>query len=414
MVTLCPGRHPIEDRPQRRAEVSERVIDSQAGLTRDDAHHDAIPLQLAELVSEDLMCDARHGRLQIVEASLLPTEQPQNHRFPLTAHDIKRQFNRTRVLVVATARHCCALLSVTNAPLRALKASLAGAYDTKRDEVNVIMISQHIRYSTPTTAKLALLLLALSPAVACMQGPSARALTDTDARRFEHIVDLTHTLSEETPYIPVPGITFPFKKTPIATVSKNGVAAYRWEIHEHLGTQIDAPTHFFDGALSLEQLPVTSLVVPLVVIDVSTRVAANADTSLTVVDIEAWEQRHGRIPKQAGVFMTSGWAARIGNAKSFVNADASGVMHFPGFSAEAATFLARSRDVAGIGVDTLSLDPGLDTKYAAHKAWLATGKWGVELVANLSEVPPSGATVFVGATKVKGATGGPVRLIAVW
>jgi kynurenine formamidase len=89
-------------------------------------------------------------------------------------------------------------------------------------------------------------------------------------------------------------------------------------------------------------------------------------------------------------------------------------MHFPGFSAEAATFLARSRDVSGIGVDTLSLDPGIDTKYAAHKAWLTTGKWGVELVANLRDVPPLGATVFVGASKVTGATGGPVRLIAVW
>src|SRR5262245_42438805 len=69
--------------------------------------------------------------------------------------------------------------------------------------------------------------------------------------RFEHVVDLTHTLSEDTPYIPVPGITFPFKKTPIATIAKNGVAAYRWEIHEHIGTQIDAPSHFFDDGVSL-------------------------------------------------------------------------------------------------------------------------------------------------------------------
>jgi kynurenine formamidase len=243
----------------------------------------------------------------------------------------------------------------------------------------------------------------------------ALAQTPSQAvRQFAHVIDLTHTLDEDTPYIPVPGITFPFKKTPIATVAKNGVAAYRWEIHEHLGTQIDAPNHFFDDALSLERLPVASLVVPLVVIDVSTRAASDADTSVRVADVEAWEQRHGRIPNQAAVFMRSGWDVRIEDAKAFVNRDASGVMHFPGFSAEAATFLARSRDVAGIGVDTLSLDPGPDTTYAAHKAWLATGKWGVELVANLSNVPASGATVFVGATKVTGATGGPVRLIAVW
>jgi kynurenine formamidase len=275
------------------------------------------------------------------------------------------------------------------------------------------MISQAKRYSTPTMAKLALPLVLL-PAVACLQGPSAQASTETAVLRFAHVVDLTHALSEETPYIPVPGITFPFSKTPIATVSKNGVAAYRWQIHEHIGTQIDAPNHFFDDAISLERLPVASLVVPLVVIDVSTRADSNADTSVMVADIEAWEQRHGRIPSQAAVFMRSGWDARIGDAKAFVNRDASGAMHFPGFSAEAATFLARSRAVAGIGVDTLSLDPGIDTAYAAHKAWLAMGKWGVELVANLADAPPSGATVFVGATKVKGATGGPVRLIAVW
>src|SRR5262245_55352223 len=231
---------------------------------------------------------------------------------------------------------------------------------------------------------------------------------------YTHVVDLTHALSEDTPYIPVPGITFPFKKTQIATLSKNGVAANRWEIHEHIGTQIDAPSHFFAEGLSLERLPVASLVVPLVVIDVSKRASSNTDTAVTMSDIEAWERQHGRLPAEAAVFMMSGWDTRIGDSKAFVNHDAAGAMHFPGFSAEAATFLARSRNVSGIGVDTLSLDPGLDTKYAAHKAWLASGKWGVELVANLKDVPASGATVFVGASKVTGATGGPVRLIAVW
>jgi len=234
------------------------------------------------------------------------------------------------------------------------------------------------------------------------------------ARRFAHVLDLTHALDEDTPYIPVLNITFPFRKTPIATVAKNGVAAYRWEIHEHLGTQIDAPSHFFEQGIPLDALPVDSLVVPLVVIDISARANSNPDSSVTVADIEAWERRHGRIPERAAVMMASGWDSRVKDAKGFVNADPSGVMHFPGFSMEAASLLARSRQVSGIGVDTLSLDPGIDVTYAAHKAWLATGKWGVELVANLRQVPPVGATVFVGATKVKGATGGPVRLIAVW
>jgi kynurenine formamidase len=265
---------------------------------------------------------------------------------------------------------------------------------------------------TVTRAVAALVGLTAGVTLFCLVGLAQT--TPQAARQFAHVIDLTHTLDEDTPYIPVPGITFPFKKSLIATVAKNGVAAYRWDIHEHLGTQIDAPNHFFEQGRSLDLLPADSLVVPLVVIDVSARAESNADASVTVADIEAWERRHGRIVEHAAVMMASGWDSRIKDAKAFVNADASGAMHFPGFSPEAVTFLARGREVSGIGVDTLSLDPGLDTTYAAHRAWLATGKWGVELVANLRQVPPVGATVFVGAVKVRGATGGPVRLIAVW
>jgi kynurenine formamidase len=190
--------------------------------------------------------------------------------------------------------------------------------------------------------------------------------TPQTVRQFAHVIDLTHTLDEDTPYIPVPG-TFPFKKSPIATVAQNGVAAHRWDIHEHLGTQIDAPNHFFERGLSLDLLPAASLVVPLVVIDLSARAASNPGASVTVADIEAWEHRHGRIVERAAVMMASGWDSRIKDARAFVNADASGAMRFPGFSPEAVTFLAHARQVSGIGVDTLSLDPGLDVTYAVTR-----------------------------------------------
>ncbi|HJZ72401.1 MAG TPA: cyclase family protein [Vicinamibacterales bacterium] len=231
---------------------------------------------------------------------------------------------------------------------------------------------------------------------------------------FAHVVDLTHALDENTPYIPVQNITFPFRKTPIATFATHGVAAYRWQIHEHLGTHVDAPSHFIEGGLSVDRLSVDRLVVPLVVIDVSMKITSDPDASLTIADIDAWERRHGRIPTHAAVMMASGWDSRINDAKAFVNADAAGAMHFPGFSPAAASFLARSRDVSGLGVDTLSIDPGIDTTYRAHKAWLAGGKWAAELAANLRQVPASGATVFVGVARVRGATGSPVRMLAVW
>src|SRR5688500_8294939 len=95
--------------------------------------------------------------------------------------------------------------------------------------------------------------------------------TDSNTISTETIVDLTHTLDDNFPFILIPGITFPFKKTPIATIDKLGVAAFRWEIHEHIGTQIDAPSHFFADGLSLEQMPVRNFIAPLAVIDISSR-----------------------------------------------------------------------------------------------------------------------------------------------
>jgi kynurenine formamidase len=228
----------------------------------------------------------------------------------------------------------------------------------------------------------------------------------------ENVVDLTHTLTESFPYIPIPGITFPFKKTLIATIEKMGVAAHRWDIHEHIGTQIDAPSHFLAGGLPLDRIPARKLIAPLAVVDISERARTDVDASLTVEDVRNWEAKHGRLPAGAAVFMYSGWDAKVHDAKAFINLDGSNTMRFPGFSPEAVEFLLRERDVAGIGVDTISVDPGRDKEYKVHKKWLQGDKWVVECAANLKRVPAAGATLFVGATKVEGATGGPVRLIA--
>jgi kynurenine formamidase len=88
------------------------------------------------------------------------------------------------------------------------------------------------------------------------------------------------------------------------------------------------------------------------------------------------------------------------------------VLHFPGFHPEAADWLLRERRIAGIAVDTLSLDYGASRDFKTHYAWLPSGRWGLECVANLNRVPPRGATLVVGAPKIRGATGGPTRLLA--
>jgi kynurenine formamidase len=227
----------------------------------------------------------------------------------------------------------------------------------------------------------------------------------------DNVLDLTHTLSPTFPIYPG---NPPIKVTNTATVEKAGFYANKWELVEHHGTHLDAPAHFAPKGRTAELMEASSLVVPASVIDLREKVRKNVDYLVTIDDVTAWEKAHGRLPKQCGVFLNSGWDAKAGDAQAFLGQDASKTLHFPGFSKETCEFLLKEREVAGLGVDTLSLDFGASKDFAAHKLWLGAGKWGLECVANLSKLPPAGAMVFVGAPKVLGASGGPSRVLAVW
>jgi kynurenine formamidase len=230
---------------------------------------------------------------------------------------------------------------------------------------------------------------------------------------FDRVLDLTHTLSPAFPIFPAPA-NFPIRITTATTVAKDGYYSNKWELVEHHGTHLDAPAHFGGKDVTADRLGPRSLVVPAAVLDLRERARRDADTLATVDDIKAWEKAHGRLPAGCGVFLNSGWDAKAGDAWAFLGQDRSKTLHFPGFSKEAVGWLLGEREVAGLGVDTLSLDFGPSKDFAAHKVWLGAGRWGLECVANLSQLPPAGATVFVGAPKVVGASGGPSRVLAVW
>src|SRR3989441_5179750 len=227
---------------------------------------------------------------------------------------------------------------------------------------------------------------------------------------FRDVFDLTHTFS---PRIPVFPAFKPVQIKPKFAIAKDGFFANELTFDEHTGTHMDGPVHFVANGATADKIPVDRLIAPLAVISIESRAAKDADALLTVDDVLAWEKAHGRLPRGAFVAMHSGWDARVGNADRFLNKDAKGTMHAPGFSEEAAKFLAQQRDIVGAGVDTLSLDAASAQKFVAHLALLGAGKYGVELLANLALVPPSGATIIVGSPKHEGASGGPVRVFAV-
>lgn len=230
---------------------------------------------------------------------------------------------------------------------------------------------------------------------------------------IDNIVDLTHTLTPDFPFIPVKKLTYPFELIPMATLKDNGVEANSWKIHEHLGTHTDAPNHFIANQKSLDQLELKDLIVPVVVIDIEEKASKDRDATLTRDDIVKFEAEFGEIPDHACVMMYSGWEKHLTDSL-FVGLDNQQIKHYPGFSNDAIKFLVEERNIAGIGVDVLSFDPGIDENYTGHKTLFEAGKWGVECVANLNKIPKTGATVIVAAPKVGKATGGFSRIIAVW
>jgi kynurenine formamidase len=229
--------------------------------------------------------------------------------------------------------------------------------------------------------------------------------------RGRNVMGLSHVQSGQFPIWP--GFT-PIQVTKVKDHDRDGFYVNTWTTVEHHGTHVDAPIHFVKGRWSADEIPDAALVASVVVIHIHDRAKANSDAVVTPDDLKGWERRHGRIPAGAAVLMHSGWEARANDQAAFRNADAQNVMHFPGFGKEAAEFLVRERDIVGIGVDTLSLDAGISKDFAAHVTVLGANKWGIENLANLAKIPESGATVFVGVPRVRGASGGPARVVAVW
>ncbi|MCP5082455.1 MAG: cyclase family protein [Alphaproteobacteria bacterium] len=223
---------------------------------------------------------------------------------------------------------------------------------------------------------------------------------------FSKVVDLTHELSAEFPtFSGDPGIAL----QKVYAFEKEGFNLNRWNLNEHTGTHMDAPIHFSADQADAAGIPADKLVLPLVVVDIAARAETDVNAQLTPDDLKAWEAKHGTIPAGSCVALRSGWDKHVGSDKFRGAKDSS--LHFPGFHVEAADMMIE-RGAAGMASDTLSLDYGQSKKFSTHYKWLPSGRWGLECVANLGDVPEAGATIVVGGPKIKGATGGPTRIFA--
>jgi kynurenine formamidase len=232
-----------------------------------------------------------------------------------------------------------------------------------------------------------------------------------DQNAYREVIDLTHNLNDHSPNWEGTGES-PFHAKETGTIEHDGYYTRSFTTPEHYGTHLDAPAHFAPGMWTVEQIPAERLVRPLVVLNVRSKASGHPDYEISVQDIADWEGQHGEIPSGAVVVVYTGWEERWNSPATFRNAGPDGVPHFPGYSLEAAKFLVTTRDTVGLGIDTMSIDPGASKTYPVHQFTAKASVYQLENVANLALVPPTGATVVVAPIKLENGSGGPARLLA--
>jgi kynurenine formamidase len=233
----------------------------------------------------------------------------------------------------------------------------------------------------------------------------------SDQIPYREVVDLTHDLNDHSPNWEGTDQS-PFSAKQLGDIEHDGYYSRTFATQEHYGTHLDAPAHFARGMWTVDQIPAERLVRPLVVLNVRAKTADHPDYEVSVQDIADWEGQHGPVPPGAVVMAYTGWEGRWNTPKSFRNGGADGVPHFPGYSLEAATFLVKTRNAVGLGIDTMSMDPGASKSYPVHQFTAKESVYQLENVANLGLVPPSGATIVVAPIKLENGSGGPARLLA--
>ena len=262
--------------------------------------------------------------------------------------------------------------------------------------------------NTKTSAALAVLAAALLPV--CVQAGNAPG----DGSGW---IDLTYDLSEETVFWPTAGKFS--KTTDFEGMTDKGYfySAYSFSTAEHGGTHIDAPVHFARGGHHVNEIPLDQLIGNAVVIDVSDEVAMDRDHLVSVPDIEAWEAAHGAIPEHSIVLLRTGFGQYWPDAEKYLGtadrgAQAVAKLSFPGLGPEAAEWLIQNRQVKAVGIDTASIDYGKSQYFKTHVALMTHNVPAFENVANLDKLTATGVYVVALPVKIRGGSGGPLRIIA--
>lgn len=230
-------------------------------------------------------------------------------------------------------------------------------------------------------------------------------------------IDMTYAYDENTIFWPT---SAPFQMdTVFAGMAEGGYyyTAFKFCLAEHGGTHLDAPIHFAEGKWSVEEIPLDRGIGEAVVIDVSANALENADYLISIEDVEQWEQAHGNLPNDVIVLFKTGYGKFWPDRKAYMGTDQLGNegvanLHFPGIDPALATWLVENRNIKAVGLDTPSIDYGQSSLYESHRILYEKNILGFENLANLDQLPVKGAWVMALPMKIRGGSGGPLRIVA--
>jgi kynurenine formamidase len=262
-----------------------------------------------------------------------------------------------------------------------------------------------------------------APGTSSQQAPLLAQLVSAIVGGGIRVVDLTVPLEAGTPTIRLPPQFAPSKSFSLEEISRYDSRGPAWYWNniacgEHTGTHFDAPVHWVTGKdypnNATHNIPVDRFIGPACVIDVAQEARQNADFLLTRGVVEAWEARYGRIPPHSWVLIRTDWSKRP-TAEAFLNVGADGP-HTPGFHPECVPFLARERDILGVGVETVGTDAGqaagFEPMFPCHTIMHGSNRFGLASLTNLDQLPPVGSVVIAPPLKIVNGSGSPLRVLA--
>ena len=218
-------------------------------------------------------------------------------------------------------------------------------------------------------------------------------------------IDLSHSYDQKTPYWPTSN---GFELDTVFEGMTDGgyyYSAFSFSSAEHGGTHIDAPIHFSEGKQTVDEIPLSNLIGPGIVIDVQDSVRNYIDYQISVEDFQRWESDNGDIPDGSIVLLRTGMSNVWPDKDKYMGTNQTGaaavaLLHFPGLHPEAAEWLTKNRKIAAIGIDTPSIDYGRTSDFMSHRILFEQNIPAFENLNDLEKIED--ITEFINRTLIDG------------